>query len=101
MGSFFLVQWTEANHTDLWFVDASYTKCLDLTNKLEHSDIDHCIKKTDRRQSPKQISSILTHQFCSRHVLYGKFIARNKMFSFVKRRNFQKTRLKFLFPFSI
>ena len=45
MDSFFLVQWSETNHTDLCFVDASYTKCLDLMNKLEHSDFDHCIKK--------------------------------------------------------
>ena len=49
MDSFFLVQWTETNNTDLWFFVASYTKCLDLMNTLEHSehsDFDHCIKKT-------------------------------------------------------
>ena len=43
--SFFLVQWAETNHTDLWFFDASFTKCLDLMNKFEHSDFDNCIKK--------------------------------------------------------
>ena len=41
----FLVQWTETNHTELWFFDASYSKCLDAMNKLEHSDFDLCIKK--------------------------------------------------------
>ena len=45
MDSFFLVQWTETNHTDLLFFDAPFTKCLDFMNKLEHSDFDHCINK--------------------------------------------------------
>ena len=76
--SFFLVQWSETNHTDLWFFDSSYTKCLDLMNKPEHSDFDHCIKKTDRRQSPKQISSFLTHQFCSRHVTLWKIYSKKQ-----------------------
>ena len=99
--SFFLVQWAETNHTDLWIFDASYTKCLDLMNKLEHSDFDHCIKKLTVESPLSKFLHFWRTNFEADTLLYGKFITSTKMSLLVKRRNFQKTRLKFLFPFSI
>ena len=98
---FFLVQWTETNHTDLWFFDASNPKCLDLMNKLEHSDFEHCINKLTVDSPLSIFLHFLRTTFAADTLLYGKCIARNEMFLSVKRWNFETTRLKFLFPFSI
>ena len=66
-------------------------------NKLEHSNFDHCIKKTDLRQSPKQISPFLTHQFSADTLLYGKFIARNNMFYWLNAGTSKRQDLSFYF----
>ena len=74
----FLLQWTETNHTDLWFFDASDIKCLDLMNKIEHSDFDHCIKQLTVDSPLRKLFSFLTHQFCSRHVTLWKIYSKKQ-----------------------
>ena len=70
-------------------------------NKPEHSDFEHCIKKLTEYSLLSEFLHFRRTNFAADTLLYRKFIARNKTFLLVKRRNFLKTKLKILFPFSI
>ena len=69
---------SDINHTDLRFLTTSYTKSLDLMNKVKHADFDHCIKKLTIASPLKLISSNLMHPYCSRNAVLDKFYKKKK-----------------------